>query len=174
MKFCLVSLLLASFGHEIVAFRLLSSSSSRVQSTSLHNHHVNNQESTRLIEPSKVSKVIASALGLFFSVASPAFAFGELEAANNKLANYGLPPILFVPPNFTPIVSEFGRGNSREQMSNPVVVEFSHPSLWVTATTNVNNNGESGTISANGKIYCFLLVIHTCFAVVSFRMRSFN
>ena len=122
----------------------LQSSSSKLYNTNNNNKHSFDQHT------SKVSKVIASALGLLLTVASPAYAFGELESANNKLSNYGLPPILFVPPNFTPIVSEFGRGNAKEQMTNPVVVEFSHPSLWVTATTTVNNNGESGTISANG------------------------
>ena len=34
-------------------------------------------------------------------------------------------------------------------MKNPIIVQFSHPSLWIEAKTSVNNNGEAGTISAN-------------------------
>ena len=37
-------------------------------------------------------------------------------------------------------------------MTNPLLVQFSRPQLWVTATTTVNNNGEAGTISANDYI----------------------
>ena len=37
-------------------------------------------------------------------------------------------------------------------MTNPIVVQFCHPSLWVEAKTSVNNNGEAGTISANDYI----------------------
>ena len=33
----------------------------------------------------------------------------KLSACNEVLTGYGLPPILFVPPGFSPIVSEFGR-----------------------------------------------------------------
>eukprot|EP01035_Chromulina_nebulosa_P021897 gene21897-28350_t len=108
--------------------------------------------------------------------ASPAMA-ESLEDVNTKLAGYGLPPILFTPPGFTncqqpicllyrifhcqltfalplsyPLVSEFGRGNIREQMTNPLLVQFAHPSLWVVQKTSVNNNGEAGTISANDYI----------------------
>jgi hypothetical protein len=43
-------------------------------------------------------------------------AAGTLEQANEKLASYGLPPILFVPPGFAPLVSEYGRGNNNEPM----------------------------------------------------------
>lgn len=83
---------------------------------------------------------------------SKAYAFGSLEDANNKLNSYGLPPILFVPPNFLPLVSEFGRGSIKEEMVNPVVVQFAYPNTWVVARTSVNNNGEAGTISANDYI----------------------
>jgi hypothetical protein len=81
-----------------------------------------------------------------------ATAASSLEAANNKLSSYGFPPLLYEPPGFSTIVSEYGRGNIREQMSNPILVQFSYPNLWVTATTSVNNNGEAGTISAGDYI----------------------
>ena len=83
---------------------------------------------------------------------TPAMAFGKLEEANNKLTTYGLPPIIFVPPGFSPLVSEFGRGNIKEKMVNPLLVQFCHPQLWVEAVTSYNNNGEAGTISANDYI----------------------
>lgn len=83
---------------------------------------------------------------------NPAMAFGKLEDANNKLTTYGLPPIIFVPPGFSPLVSEFGRGNIKEKMVNPLLVQFCHPQLWVEAVTSYNNNGEAGTISANDYI----------------------
>ena len=77
---------------------------------------------------------------------------GKQDEANAKLAAYGLPPILFVPPGFTPLVSEFGRGNIREAMTNPIIVQFSHPGLWIESLTTVNTNGEAGTVSANDYI----------------------
>ena len=77
---------------------------------------------------------------------------GKQDEANAKLASYGLPPILFVPPGFTPLVSEFGRGNIREAMTNPIIVQFSHPGLWIESLTTVNTNGEAGTVSANDYI----------------------
>jgi hypothetical protein len=77
---------------------------------------------------------------------------GSLENANNKLAEYNLTPVLFVPPGFQTIVSEFGRGSAKTPMSNPIVVQFSAPGLWVTKKTNVNTNGEAGTISAGDYI----------------------
>jgi hypothetical protein len=83
---------------------------------------------------------------------APAFAFGKLEDANTKLGLYELPPIIFVPPGFTPLVSEFGRGNIREKMVNPLLIQFCHPQLWVEAVTSYNLNGEAGTISANDYI----------------------
>ena len=61
---------------------------------------------------------------------APAFA-GRLENVNEKLTGYGLPPILFVPPGFMPLVSEYGRGNIKEAMTNPILIQFSHPALWV-------------------------------------------
>lgn len=152
MKFLSLQVLLVCVCPSILSFRL--SQIARFQSSKLYSS--NNQDQQKQVSSSILSnnkyfsKVIASTLGLILTIASPAYAFGELESANNKLSTYGLPPILFVPPNFTPIVSEYGRGSAKEQMTNPVVVEFSHPSLWVTASTTVNNNGESGTISANG------------------------
>lgn len=81
-----------------------------------------------------------------------AMAFGKLEEANTKLTTYSLPPIIFVPPGFSPLVSEFGRGNIKEKMVNPLLVQFCHPQLWVEAVTSYNNNGEAGTISANDYI----------------------
>lgn len=72
-----------------------------------------------------------------------------LEDANSKLQEYSLPPILFVPPNFSPLVSEIGRGSIKESMSNPIVVQFSHPKFWVVQRTSVNVNGEAGTVAAN-------------------------
>jgi len=82
---------------------------------------------------------------------APAFA-GRLESANEKLTGYGLPPLLFVPPGFVPLISEFGRGNIKKAMTNPILIQFCHPGLWVEATTSVNNNGEAGTVSANDYI----------------------
>ena len=90
----------------------------------------------------------ASAIAL---QSKPAVAVGSggLAEANQKLSEYGLPPMLFVPPGFTPIVSEFGRGSIKEKMNNPVLVQFCHPAVWVQQKTVVNKNGESGTIAAN-------------------------
>jgi hypothetical protein len=75
-----------------------------------------------------------------------------LENANGKLSEYSLPPMLFVPPGFSPLVSEIGRGNIKEKMTNPLVVQFAHPNNWVVQKTSVNVNGEAGTISANDYI----------------------
>ena len=72
----------------------------------------------------------------------------SLSDVNSKLNEYKLPPILYVPSGFNPLVSEYGRGNIKEKMQNPILVQFFYPSLWVTAKTSVNNNGEAGTISA--------------------------
>ena len=72
------------------------------------------------------------------------------EEANTKLNDYGLPPSLFVPPGFNPLVSEYGRGNIKNPITNPIVVQFCYPQAWIVQKTSVNNNGESGTISANG------------------------
>ncbi|KAJ1438792.1 hypothetical protein B484DRAFT_444381 [Ochromonadaceae sp. CCMP2298] len=73
----------------------------------------------------------------------------SIEQANNKLAGYDLPPILYMPKGFSPLVSEYGRGNNKEAMTNPILVQFAHPGLWVVQRTSVNLNGEAGTISAN-------------------------
>ena len=50
------------------------------------------------------------------------------------------------------MVSEFGRGNIREAMTNPILVQFAHPGLWIESLTTVNTNGEAGTVSANDYI----------------------
>lgn len=90
------------------------------------------------------------------STLSPAPAFAsKLDEANTKLGNYNLPPMLFIPQGFVPVVSEYGRGNANKEggkMENPVVVQFAHPGNWVEAKTTINNNGEAGTISANDYI----------------------
>lgn len=72
----------------------------------------------------------------------------SLSDVNKKLTEYKLPPILYVPSGFNSLVSEYGRGNIKEKMQNPILVQFFYPNLWVTAKTSVNNNGEAGTISA--------------------------
>jgi len=76
----------------------------------------------------------------------------SLQEINERLTNYGFPPILFVPDGFKPLISEYGRGNIKEAMSNPILVQFAYPGLWVVQKTSVNNNGEAGTISANDYI----------------------
>ena len=82
--------------------------------------------------------------------AAPALAIGGgLSEANAKLGNYGFPPIVFVPPGFQPLVSEYGRGNNQKAITNPILIQFTHPSGWVVQKTSVNNNGESGTVGAN-------------------------
>lgn len=53
---------------------------------------------------------------------------------------------------FAPVVSEYGRGNIKEKITNPILVQFSKPQSWIVSTTSVNNNGEAGTISANGAL----------------------
>ena len=60
--------------------------------------------------------------------------------------------MLFTPPGFSPLVSEIGRGNNKQAMTNPIVVQFSYPNNWVVQKTSVNVNGEAGTISANDYI----------------------
>eukprot|EP01036_Dinobryon_divergens_P031959 gene31959-41456_t len=124
------------------------------------NDHLSNSFPTPSLARERIVADVKSAAirswGALLSVyiagaASPAMA-ESLEDVNTKLAGYGLPPILFTPPGFTNLVSEFGRGNIREQMTNPLLVQFAHPSLWVVQKTSVNNNGEAGTISANDYI----------------------
>jgi hypothetical protein len=83
--------------------------------------------------------------------AAPVLA-GGLSEANEKLGMYGLPPIVFVPPGFNALVSEYGRGNNQKDIKNPILVQFCHPSNWIVAKTVVNNNGESGTVGANDYI----------------------
>jgi len=55
----------------------------------------------------------------------------SVESCNTKLSGYGLPPIIFVPPGFSPLVSEFGRGNIKEEMKNPILVQFAHPQVML-------------------------------------------
>lgn len=92
-----------------------------------------------------------TATALFFNSGLPAYA-GALENANQVLSDYDLPPMLYVPSGFTPLVSEFGRGNVKKglETANPIIVQFSHPQFWVVQKTAVNKNGESGTVGANG------------------------
>ena len=37
-------------------------------------------------------------------------------------------------------------------MTNPILVQFAHPGLWIESLTTVNTNGEAGTVSANDYI----------------------
>lgn len=76
----------------------------------------------------------------------------SLEESNNKLSQYDLPPIIYVPPGFTTFVSEFGRGSLKNPSINPVVVQFCHPGNWIQERIAVNNNGESGKVAANDYI----------------------
>ena len=106
---------------------------------------------------------VAVTIGGMLLTSTPDLSFADsVEAVNNKLSSYELPPILFVPPGFSPLASEFGRGNIREQMKNPILVQFVYPQLWVVQKTSVNNNGEAGTVSANGK---FLYLTHPLFSL---------
>ena len=144
----------------LVSFNVKRSSSS----SSLYMMNSNNNNDIKSMK-SVVSSSLSSSFSSFNKImltlatttaintigATPAVA-GVLEDCNTKLSNYGLPPIVFVPPGFTPLVAEIGRGSAKEAMSNPIVVQFAHPRLWVEATTTVNNNGEAGTISANDYI----------------------
>jgi hypothetical protein len=114
-------------------------------------------QSTQQVLQNTINKHLKSAISILGTTAlissiSPNNAFADsLEDANNKLAGYGLPPILYLPPGLSPLVSEYGRGNIRQSMSNPIVVQFAYPRVWVVQKTSVNNNGEAGTISANGR-----------------------
>eukprot|EP01040_Poterioochromonas_malhamensis_P004893 gene4893-5248_t len=107
---------------------------------------------------SQVQKLqVQKGINRFGGMASLAIALGfagnanadSLSEANTKLAEYGFPPILFVPSGFSPVVSEFGRGGLTTEMKNPILVQFASPNLWVVQKTSVNNNGEAGTISTN-------------------------
>jgi len=130
-----------------------------------NNNNNNDIKSMKTIVSSSLSSSLSSLNRLFLTAATtaaittittttnanPAIA-GALDDCNTRLSNFGLPPIVFVPPGFTPLVSVIGRGSAKEAMTNPVVVQFAHPGLWVEATTTINNNGEAGTISANDYI----------------------
>lgn len=104
----------------------------------------------KVLQYSKLTFTSIAAISVVNTLSlKPALAITSLEAANNKLAGYGLPPILFVPEGFSTVVSEFGRGNVREKMSSvPILVQFAYPAFWIVSTTTINNNGEAGTISA--------------------------
>jgi hypothetical protein len=131
---------------KIHQFRL-SSSSNDVKSDSTPLSFVERFSATR-----GASASVATALGVALSISSVPVAVaadGKLAACNLKLSEYGLPPMVYVPSGFSPIVSEFGRGNIKSAIKNPIVVEFCYPDLWVVQKTSVNNNGESGTIGAN-------------------------
>lgn len=126
---------------------------------------VDHSPRSALSQISKVTRfgaLVASAL-LVSSMGKPesAWAQSSLEAANSKLSGYGFPPVLFVPPGFSVIASEYGRGGLREKMTVPVLVQFAYPSLWVVATTSVNNNGEAGTISAGDYVKGDSAFFHT-------------
>lgn len=117
------------------------------------------------------SLFLLSPLGI--SIVPSAAKADSLEEVNTKLGEYSLPPIIFTPPGFSngdvsasshiiiglsglmkilvcAVVSEYGRGNIREEITNPLLVQFAYPNYWVVQKTTVNNNGEAGTISANG------------------------
>jgi hypothetical protein len=144
---------------------LLSTSTSTSILSMNNNNNNNDIKSMKTIVSSSLSSSLSSLNRLFLTAATtaaittittttnanPAIA-GALDDCNTKLSNFGLPPIVFVPPGFTPLVGVIGRGSAKEAMSNPVVVQFAHPGLWVEATTTINNNGEAGTISANDYI----------------------
>jgi hypothetical protein len=78
----------------------------------------------------------------FSSLASFIFFFNKekvhasgIEDANNKLSGYSLPPIIYVPNGYSALVSEFGRGNAQQPISNPILVQFVYPQLWVVQKT---------------------------------------
>jgi len=101
----------------------------------------------RLGSSAIVSANVMGSLSILRSFPKPSYA-GTTEA-NNKLSEYGLPPIVFVPPGFSPLVSEYGRGSKDKPIENPIVVQFAHPNTWIVQKTQTNNNGESGTVGAN-------------------------
>jgi len=110
--------------------------------------------SRSLLNSMKVAAVLVSTFGLTDIVIQPIQPVNaiSIEAANEKLGEYSLPPMLFVPPGFQPIVSEYGRGNSKTAITNPIVVQFCAPSKWIVEKINVNANGEAGKIAANDYI----------------------
>jgi len=136
-----------------------SSSSSSSTSTILYMNNNNNNNNDISSIKTSVTSSILSLNKVILSLASsslllqtinvkPALA-GILDECNTKLNGYGLPPIVYVPSGFTPLVAEIGRGSAKKEIQNPIVVQFAHPASWVEAKTTVNNNGEAGTISAN-------------------------
>lgn len=69
----------------------------------------------------KLRSVAVSSAAVYAATAtkittSPAFA-GALQEANVKLGAYGIAPIIFVPPNFSPLVSEV-------RMPMPIIIHF--------------------------------------------------
>jgi len=77
-----------------------------------------------------ITSLTASLVTVNFINNKPVLA-ASVESCNTKLSGYGLPPIIFVPPGFSPLVSEFGRGNIKEEMKNPILVQFAHPQVML-------------------------------------------
>jgi hypothetical protein len=40
-----------------------------------------------------------------------------------------LPPMISIPPGFTPAVKLYGQGNIRYEVNNPVMVQFAYPEV---------------------------------------------
>ena len=160
MKMFILLLVLVVFISLTSSFSLLSSlkKTSSSSSTILYMNNNNNNDNISSIKTSVTSSILSlnkvilslasSSLLLQTINVKPALA-GILDDCNTKLNGYGLPPIVYVPSGFTPLVAEIGRGSAKKQIQNPIIVQFAHPGSWVEATTTVNNNGEAGTISAN-------------------------
>lgn len=119
--------------------------------------------SVRLSEPSSPYEISSAKSSILKSKTLALLSFGmlgiaqsvlasSLEESNNKLSQYDLPPIIYVPPGFTTFVNEYGRGSLKNPNINPVVVQFCHPSKWIQERVSVNNNGESGKVAANDYI----------------------
>ena len=133
---CIVSIVLVLQGCDgFRAFSVRQPSCSKLSSLSNNNDHQPQSMQQRETGPLQrqlqslpwLAAVVAGVTTFRPTVANA----GKQDEANAKLAAYGLPPILFVPPGFTPLVSEFGRGNIREAMTNPIIVQFAHPGLLI-------------------------------------------
>lgn len=153
LSITLVLLCILASMHPLGAFRkspsILSNSHSRSQ---LYMQQQPHQPSSAKSEIQR--SVIGQIKGLGVSLATMGLFVQQsgavsVEEVNTKLSGYGFPPVLFVPKGFSPLASEYGRGNINEAMNNPILVQFCHPSAWVVMKTSVNVNGEAGTISAN-------------------------
>ena len=88
--------------------------------------------SSTISQASKALKIVTSLSTSFFitsilpGLKTKQVLAASVESCNIKLSDYGLPPIIFVPPNFAPLVSEYGRGGLNEEMKNPILVQFAH------------------------------------------------